>query len=183
MAAPSAVDIIEQVQRGFEMSLSSTKNSDGELNFFEYPDKLAFHFFKEFARFEYALKAAGFHHGEGEARPNWDTFAVTVRPAFENVQLQTLKVAVEYMLSNPPKKQIVKNGKLDLDEGLCNNSNEADKLLIYVRRVRNNLFHGGKFNGHWFAPQRSEELMRHSLVILEACLAESDKVREAYNHR
>lgn len=150
------------------------------LDFSEYPDELAFYFFKEFARFEYALKAADFNCGEGEAKPNWDKFAKTVRDTFENISSQELQDAVNYILSNPPQKQVVKNGKLDWDKSLCENSYKADKLLVYVRRVRNNLFHGGKFNGHWFAPQRSEELMHHSLIVLEACLDASVKVREAY---
>lgn len=154
-----------------------------ELDFMEHPDELVFHFFKEFARFEYALKAAGFNYGEGEAKPNWDTFAASVRPTFESVQSQTLKDAVTYILTNPPQKQVVKNGKLDWNRGLCKSPHKADKLLVYVRRVRNNLFHGGKFNGHWFAPQRSEKLMRHSLTIIEACLNASEDIKEAYDNK
>jgi hypothetical protein len=41
-------------------------------------------------------------------------------------------------------------------------------ILLWVRRVRNNLFHGGKFNGHWFQPERSEQLITASLVVIHA---------------
>lgn len=57
----------------------------------------------------------------------------------------------------------------------------SDLVLLYVRRIRNNLFHGGKFNGHWFEPKRSEELLRHSLTILRGCLAASKEVRGTFN--
>ena len=33
--------------------------------------------------------------------------------------------------------------------------------------MRNNLYHGAKFNGTWFDPQRSERLLGHGLVVLE----------------
>ena len=150
-------------------------------SFSEEPDELAYIFFKRFARFEYALKAAGFNNGEGEAKPNWDAFAKSIRPNFEHVQAQLLKDATTYILTNPPKKQIVENGKLGWDRSLCRSPYDADKLLVYVRRVRNNLFHGGKFNGHWFEPERSAELMKYSLIVLEACLDASEAVNEAFN--
>lgn len=53
-------------------------------------------------------------------------------------------------------------------------------VLLLICRVRNNLFHGGKFNGRWFEPQRSEELMRYALIILRACGQSHDKVSNAY---
>jgi len=57
---------------------------------------------------------------------------------------------------------------------------QSDLVLQYVRRVRNNLFHGGKFNGRWFEPERSAELLIHCLTILNACLEVSPEVGEAY---
>ena len=39
---------------------------------------LAGELFTMFARFEYALKAAGFHKGDGAAEPNWRSFAESV---------------------------------------------------------------------------------------------------------
>ena len=59
---------------------------------------------------------------------------------------------------------------------------EADLILLYVRRVRNNLFHGGKFNEHWFAPERSQKLLESSLIILYHCLDLSAPVKEAYDN-
>lgn len=143
-------------------------------------DRLGATLFRTFARFEFALKAAGIHNGNGEANPNWSAFAQSISSLFDDPQGE-VKEAIEYILSHPPKKQLVEDGQLTWKQVAPSTNLKADEVLIYVRRVRNNLFHGGKFNGRWFEPQRSEELLRHSLVILDACLQASDDVRVAYN--
>ena len=144
-------------------------------------DNLATELFRKFARFEYALKASGFNDGDGEAKANWRNFALSVEAQLQNSQTSELREAINFMLQQPPKKQIIRNGLLEWDAAPPNTNSTADLILLYVRRVRNNLFHGGKFNGHWFAPERSEKLLRHSLVILEACLDASPQVKQAYN--
>lgn len=48
-------------------------------------DELAGEMFRTFARLEYALKAAGFHKGDGPAEPNWRAFAVEVSELFDNL--------------------------------------------------------------------------------------------------
>lgn len=94
---------------------------------------------------------------------DFDRDALT-RPAAESVAN-----AIDYILGYPPKKQVIRDGALEWDDATPNASSSSDLILLYVRRVRNNLFHGGKFNGRWFDPERSEELLRHSLTILDAC--------------
>lgn len=144
-------------------------------------DRLAADLFRTFARFEYALKAAGFHNGDGAAQPNWRSFAEPVPGLFDNPVDTELVEAVDYILTHPPKKQVVTGGALDWSSDAPQTDLQSDRVLIYVRRVRNNLFHGGKFNGRWFEPQRSESLLRHSLTILQACLDASEEVRQAFN--
>ncbi len=145
-------------------------------------DKLAIKLFKMFARFEYALKASGFNNGDGEAKPNWRDFALSVETQLQNSQSPELREAIDFMLQQPPKKQVIRNGLLTWDDAPPSTDSNADLILLYVRRVRNNLFHGSKFNAHWFAPERSEELLHHSLVILEACLVASAHVKSAYDN-
>jgi hypothetical protein len=58
-----------------------------------------------FSRFEYALKAAGFHTGEGDANSNWRDFALSVPDIFDNPQEEALKNVVAYILAHPPKKR------------------------------------------------------------------------------
>lgn len=144
-------------------------------------DRLATELFRTFARFEYALKAAGFHNGDGRAQANWRSFAETVTELFDDPQEDSVKHAIAYMLEYPPNKQVVKDGALGWDAAVPQTDLQSDRVLLYVRRVRNNLFHGGKFNGRWLAPQRSSELLQHSLTILHACLAASKQVNEAYH--
>lgn len=49
-------------------------------------DRLAGKMVQTFSRFEYALKAAGFHTGEGDANSNWRDFALSVPDIFDNPQ-------------------------------------------------------------------------------------------------
>ena len=146
-------------------------------------DHLRSDMFKTFACFEYALKAVGFHYGDGPAKPNWISFAESVTDLFERPTDQDFKAAVEYILNHPPKQQVIKDGLLDWSDVAPNTALRSDLVLRYVRRVRNNLFHGGKFNGRWFAPERSEQLLRHSLTVLHACLRASQDVGDAYYER
>lgn len=138
--------------------------------------------FRTFARFEYALKAAGFHAGDGPAKPNWRTFAESISSLFDNPPNAKFKAAVGYLLQHPPKSQIIGDGNLTWSEVEPTTDIQSDLVLQYVRRVRNNLFHGGKFNGRWFEPERSEQLLRHCLTILNACLDASHDVGNAYRN-
>lgn len=146
-------------------------------------DNLAVRLFREFARFEYALKAAGYLvNRDGDAKPNWTAFAITVEHAIDGPVPGEFREAIDYLLTNPPKKQVARNGVLQWEEpGEATNS-ISDQVLLHVRRVRNNLFDGGKFNGKWFEPERSEELIRYSLAVLKSALAKADDVRSAYDH-
>jgi len=75
-------------------------------------DRLATDMFRTFARFEYALKATGFHKGDGAAEPNWRAFAETVSGLFDDPCNEALLEAVDYMLAHPPKKQVIADGLL-----------------------------------------------------------------------
>ncbi|MBP6003683.1 MAG: hypothetical protein KA746_09645 [Pyrinomonadaceae bacterium] len=142
-------------------------------------DNLAKELFQKFSRFEYALKAAGFHTGEGEAKADWRNFALSIEKDLANPE-GNLKAAIEYILTQPPRKQVIRNGLLEWDPSAPTTNSQADLILLYIRRIRNNLFHGGKFNGHWFDPPRSAELLRSSLTVLDACLEASTDVRVAF---
>ena len=144
-------------------------------------DDLASQLFQVFSRTEYALKASGYNNGDGAAEANWKKFALAVEGVVANPSSLEVKEAIDFMFNAPPKKQIIVGGNIQWKVSEPSSNSRADKLLIYVRRVRNNLFHGGKFNGHWFEPERSEPLLRHSLVILSACVESVLEVREAYH--
>ena len=144
-------------------------------------DNLAAQFFQVFSRIEYALKVTGYNNGNGPAEANWQKFANAVDHLIANPTSPELKEAIEFNFNSPPKKQMIVDGLIRWKKVEPDTSSRADKLLQYVRRVRNNLFHGGKFNDHWFAPERSEPLLQHSLVILSVVIEAIPEVKEAFH--
>lgn len=138
-------------------------------------EDLATDFFKKFACCEFALKDGGFHDKhETDAKSDWKSFARTIehslsKEELEKPELEELRQAVEYILEHPPKKQVIEDNKLKFRDAKPSTNSRTDLILILVRRVRNNLFHGGKFNSSdWFDPIRSALLIKYSLTILDA---------------
>lgn len=143
--------------------------------------KLAAEFFRVFSRTEYALKVSGFNNGEGPAEANWGQFARAVEAFVESPPTPEVAKAIELMFNEPPKKQFIESRLIKWREVTPNTNSNSDSLFQYIRRVRNNLFHGGKFNGRWFEPERSELLIRACLVILSSVVEVEPRVREAYH--
>jgi hypothetical protein len=132
-------------------------------------DGLAADFMIVFARFEYALKRAGYYRSDGNTlQPDWDAFAKRLATS---THADLLK-AGETILKNPPSKEAVTNGSWTwADIRVTNAANDLERLLLYVRRIRNNLFHGGKFPPD--QPKeyaRDKQLLESSLAVLEATL-------------
>lgn len=132
-------------------------------------DQLAFKFFKLFAQYESALKEQGyFTKGSRDlVSVDWDRFANQKIGSNFLQELGATADAAKYLLEFPPKKQIVNNqGEIVWDD--VNNIDQSVQALFgHICRTRNNLFHGAKFNGSWFDPERSETLLSKSLNILE----------------
>jgi len=143
-------------------------------------DNLSFEFFREFSRYEYCLKATQPKPKDGKAEANWDWYAKDVEQVFASSKDPAFVAAVDYFTNHPPKKQVVKDGALAWDATPLEEKNVALKVFVLIRRVRNNLFHGGKFNGKWFEPERSELLMQHALTILTICAQHHPDVSQAY---
>jgi hypothetical protein len=151
------------------------------------PKDLVFTFFLCFAKFEFALKTAGFFKGNQKSvSPDWDRFADSIKNSFNKKIGPRLEEAVDYYLLNPPWKQVLKNvnGDMAWDTSMPNDRlSEIEKILKLVRRVRNNLFHGGKFNIEVHQKRkRTEKLLRYGLVILEACLQLDEGVQYNFEH-
>ena len=74
-------------------------------------EHLVYEFFQTFARFEAALKrTSGYLDGnEKHARANWDAFARDIQNKFRVARGTPLWDAVNYLESNPPQKQVVRN--------------------------------------------------------------------------
>ena len=152
------------------------------------PEELLLDFFLTFSRFEFALKNSGFYVKKRktslpyEATPDWDSFAQHLKNAFHADATPRLRDACDHLLNNPPAREIVGAGALGWDATAENKSlSEIEQLLRYVRRIRNNLFHGGKFsNLAGLETDRNVALLEDSLVILRECLRLTDNVRQQY---
>jgi hypothetical protein len=147
----------------------------------EAKDSLWF-FFLAFSRFEYALKSAGFVVAGRYLRVDWKRFASEHKDHFNPDLNRQLRDACAYFKSKPPKNQVVRANRLDWDNSPpCGDKPLLCWLIDMVCRVRNNLFHGGKFqSGRIEDPARDPALLRHSLTILEACLAINPEVKQKF---
>jgi hypothetical protein len=138
--------------------------------------------FVVFSRFGFALKEHGFVAGRSgeDAKPDWDRFSEesVLKGFVEEIRQDT---EVRELLDNPPMKQIVvchNDGSKSCDwKAPTNRPDELmAQLLLAVRRVRNNFFHGGKHG----EDARDERLCRAALRILSECLKRHDGVRNLF---
>lgn len=147
-------------------------------------DESAVRMFWTFAQMEYALKAVKAFRTVKKDRsvgPNWRKFAETIDADFNNNQDANFTEAVNFLINKPPGRQIQNDLKeLHWDYTPCNGTCRADVILAHVRRVRNNLFHGGKFHGVYHTGERAEELLTHSLCVMHVSVNLHEEVREAF---
>ncbi len=141
------------------------------LDLLNVPRQLALEFLATFARFEFALKKAGYVQGDdSRVSPEWDLFARDVAKLDAAVLAPVLNVC-QYLQQHPPKKQVLQNGQLRWVERQGTSGSAIGDVLLSVRTVRNNVFHGGKFpDGPVAEPLRDEQLIRDCLAVLEALL-------------
>ncbi|MBI5643772.1 MAG: hypothetical protein HY954_09905 [Deltaproteobacteria bacterium] len=149
---------------------------------------LLFDFFMTFAKFEYALKASGYlQRSIREAKPDWDRFAQVLQDKFDANRTNVLENACSYILMSPPNKQVViglNNGPETLawETPMRGNESEVVFLIRMVRCVRNNLFHGGKHSIELHENiERTEALLRSTLVVIKECLILSLDVNEKFD--
>ena len=145
-------------------------------------DGVLLKFFVNFSRFEYALKRAGFvTSGEyHSAKANWRGFAEKVSVGLGDVTEEEFKNAKSYLIKHPPRRQVFRDHSIRWEaNGRWNKESEGQYLLRLVRDVRNNLFHGGKYDNESVDDQslRNSELLSASLTILDWCLKLEDRVK------
>lgn len=156
------------------MSISLNFNTYITENINEDGLRIVHRFFIVFSRFEFAMKASIIYARQvgNYVEPNWDVFTNAIEANFNPAKNQEIQDAVEYILQNPPKKQSLENGAILWRERMfANNISDLKKLSLHIRDIRNNLFHGSKFNGN-FQPDTSRDikLLTASLIILDEWL-------------
>jgi hypothetical protein len=136
--------------------------------------KSAIEFFVVFARCEYALKRGGFARaGNGQnAEADWNALAHKLGSRF----FDSIRSKIPTIVSSPPQRQILEDGALAWRPQPS--PQNAEELLLAIRRLRNNLFHGGKFS---FAqidePARNDTLLREALTVLDELLDATPHLR------
>jgi hypothetical protein len=88
--------------------------------------------------------------------------------------------AAGYLLKSPPRKQIPRGDSLAfVDQEIDVKQAKTQQVLLMIRTVRNNLFHGGKFLAE-SEPGRDQRLVSCSLTVLLQCLTLHSGVRQHY---
>lgn len=127
---------------------------------------LAFDFFYWFSRFEFALKENGYLKSRKvgvKAEAGWNAFVEEWHTQY------TASTEASALLAEPPEQQIVSP-----NNGLCWKAVELDKcgselakVVLLLKTVRNNLFHGGKHGGAgWDDPSRTMFLLSSGMAVL-----------------
>jgi len=147
------------------------------------PADLACEFLAVFSRMEYALKATRYaSDNEGRVTASWDRFANDIDEVFGQVTDEDFTIAVNYLLTQPPRKQVRQGDILIFeDQVIDEDQRRAQQTLLMVRTVRNNLFHGGKYLPDGEVEQgRNHELVQHSLTVLKQCIPLDELIRQCY---
>jgi len=143
---------------------------------------LVYEFFFVFSRFEHSLAMTNYlTETKGGVSADWDKFAREINESFFGKPSPEVKRAIRYYEAAPPKKQIVDFDSLTWKDVVPETNYQLEKLLVLIRRVRNNLFHGEKvgvlLEGN---SQRDAKLLAYGLTILYACLQSSPEIRRKF---
>ncbi len=142
---------------------------------------LVFKFFCVLSRMEFALKVTGYVI-KNTVKPDWGKFAGEIKNSFNPKINENLSAACHYYFDYPPKKQVFSNETLGWECQSPTGQSDIENLILLVRRVRNNLFHGGKYNSpNNDENARNEELLRHGICILEESMNLVPEVKQAYD--
>ncbi len=149
---------------------------------------LVYNFTIAFARLEYAAKAQGLVLQLNDRHtPNlevdWPAVTIKVKDAFDRRMSQDTKLerAVQYFDRYPPGKQVLKPSGPGYDIPAVQKVSSVERLLLALRRVRNNLFHGGK--GFEREDEgRDAQLLQYGLDLILGLVECDDLLRsEFYN--
>ena len=135
-------------------------------------------FFAVFSRFECALKRSGYLQKKKGADAHWDKFAKGLGKPFLD-EVRSRGDSCE-LIRRPPKRQINNNGQLAWQT--TTQITDVNGLFLAVRRVRNNLFHGGKYpQGQLDDTSRNEKLLLQAKSVLERALEKSPEVKRFFD--
>ena len=131
-----------------------------------------FEFFFWFSRFEYALKANGWARAGryGEAQVNWQGFVD------KHAGKYALTGEARSLIESPPKCQICVGVDCDWEDlDLEREETELGKVLLLIKTIRNNLFHGGKASQKdWDDPSRNMFFLQNGKTVIDNLVVQAD---------
>ena len=103
---------------------------------------IIYDFFFKFSRFEFALKAYKYRKSGrfgNNAEPDWNSFINDYEGTYHACEF------AEQLLQNPPRRQVITNGNLGWEDlSFQPDHSLLNKVVLAIKTIRNNLFHGGK---------------------------------------
>lgn len=144
------------------------------------PADLVLRFVSVFARCEYAMKETGYKRDDnGVAAPAWQKLQGDARSWLTVESGSELHQAIELLRTKPPKVETFAAG---WQPAAFKQADAVAQAIESARRVRNNLFHGGKHHVEEEAG-RDEQLVRAALTLLLALVAQCPgDLRGAYEN-
>lgn len=111
------------------------------------------------------------------AEPNWRAFEVGIRDAA--LASDSFKVAARGLVELAPKCQVIVDGKLGWETAEQGQAEDVQYALFLLRTVRNNLFHGGKYErgGPIHDAARDTKILTAPLSLLEECYKRENRVQ------
>lgn len=147
-------------------------------------EQLATEFFRQFARAEYCLKAAGFPEPGRTARAKWTALAPDVASFLEQPDTPELQAAVDYLIAHPPKKQVVVDGRLGWDAVLPTYRSRSELILLLAPRLSGEKQPVPRWKVQWTLVRARAQPRADpppAGVILQACLNRHHALRQAYS--
>jgi len=148
-----------------------------------------FRFLALFARWECSLKRTGFlkpadKRKGSPAEADWNGYADAIAVTVAGLAGAEWTRARGYLLSHPPKRQVVQGGAVCwADNPRRPSESDVRYLFRIVKDVRNNVFHGGKYpnpNGPVAELARDRLLVDAATVVLESCAELDDRVTRLF---
>lgn len=134
--------------------------------------------FAAYARFEHSLKETGFLRGKDGERANADWLRFSREKELSDIFAHLSDDAdVSALINDPPNVQIIDGGTVRWQETLDRPISSSHNLLISVKTVRDNLFHGGKSGEN----TRDDALCRAAIKVLFACLDRRADVKSMFD--
>ena len=154
---------------------------DRIVGLFKIDPKVATEFFVMFARLEYALKAQEHIVKTAQKQDltiDWRKLSQLIDGRFQKKVAtdEELKRAVEYFCDCPPQKQIWNGHNKDFELPAPQNVPQTERVLLCLRTLRNNLFHGGKDFKREDA-DRDQTLIAHGLAVITAVVDCNEDLR------